>query len=167
MVKPPTRDPGDSLVAENAEAALFKPEKAKYTRTPERISHMSSFALLEVGFIDGIVGVRVTFDFNVSLDGGAIGMPQPERTWLSMVITRFTEEGPVTTTALRKVLLFAPAGVLVRVSSSCPSPWTREDVLIHADKRALTHGAESRTASATGFRPRTGNGNISRKCCTN
>ena len=51
MVKPPTRDPGDSLVAENAEAALFKPEKAKYTRTPERISHMSCFALLEVGFI--------------------------------------------------------------------------------------------------------------------
>ena len=122
MVKPPTRDPGDSLVAENAEAALFKPEKAKYTRTPKRISHMSCFALLEVGCIDGIVGVRVTFDFNVSLDGCATGMPQPERAWLSMVITRFTEEGPVTTTALRKVLLFAPAGVLIRVSSSCPSP---------------------------------------------
>ena len=138
-MKPPGRDPSDSFLAENAEAALFKPEKAKYTRTPKRISHMSCFALLEVGCIDGIVGVRVTFDFNVSLDGCATGMPQPERAWLSMVITRFTEEGPVTTTALRKVLLFAPAGVLIRVSSSCPSPQTREDFVINASERALTH----------------------------
>jgi hypothetical protein len=35
-VKPPTRDPSDSFLAENAEAALFGAEKAKYTRTGHR-----------------------------------------------------------------------------------------------------------------------------------
>lgn len=39
----------------------------------------------------------------------------------------------------RKVLLLAPACGFVRVSSSCPSPQTREDVVIHAGKRAGTH----------------------------
>ena len=56
----------------------------------------------------------------------------------ALVIARFTEEGPVTTTMRRKVLLFAPACVLVRVSSSCPSPQTREDFVINANERALT-----------------------------
>src|SRR5260370_11967351 len=83
--------------------------------------------------------VRVTFDFNVSLDGCATGVAQPNLAWLSLVITRFTEEGPVTTTMRRKILLFAPACVLVRVSSSCPSPQTGEDFVINARERAFTH----------------------------
>src|SRR5260370_37598017 len=83
--------------------------------------------------------VRVTFDFNVSLDGCATGVAQPNLAWLSLVITRFTEEGPVTTTMRRKILLFAPACVLVRVSSSCPSPQTGEDFVINASERAFTH----------------------------
>jgi len=138
-VKPPTRDPSDSFLTENAEAALFVPEKAKYTRTSERVAHLSPFALLEVGLRGGVVGVRGTFDFNVSLDGCATGVVQPNLTGLPLVITRFTEEGPVTTTMQRKVLLLAPARGLVRVSSSCPSPQTREDVVINAAKRAFTH----------------------------
>jgi len=112
------------------------PEKAKRTSTPKRFLHMGSFAFFEVDFIGGVVGVRVTLDFNVSLDGGATGVAQPNLTGLPLVIARFTEEGPVTTTTQRKVLLFAPACSLVRVSSSCPSPQTREDVVIHAGKRA-------------------------------
>jgi hypothetical protein len=100
---------------------------------------MGSFSVFEVRFIGRVVGVRVTFDFNVSLDGCATGVAQPNLAWLPLVITRFTEEGPVTTTMRRKILLFAPAGVLVRVSSSCPSPQTREDFVINASERALTH----------------------------
>ena len=122
MVKAPARDPSDFCVAHSAEPALFVPEKTKRTSTPERFLHMGSFALFEVGFIGRVVGVRVTFDFNVSFDGCAIGMPQPNLDGLPLVITRFTEEAPVTTTTRRKVLLFAPACVLVWVSSSCPSP---------------------------------------------
>ena len=139
MVQAPTREPSDFGIAHRADPALFMPEKAKRASTPKRFLHMDSFALFEVDFIGGVVGVRVTFDFNVSLDGGVTGVVQPNWTGLPLVIARFTEEGPVTTTTQRKVLVFAPACVLVRVSSSCPSPQTREDVVIHAGKRAGTH----------------------------
>ena len=139
MVQAPARDPSDFGIAHSAEPVLFLPEKAKRTSTPKRFLHMGSFALFEVGFIGRVVGVRVTFDFDVSLDGCATGVAQPNLAWLPLVITRFTEEGPVTTTMRRKVLLFAPARVLVRMSSSCPSPQTREDFVINADERALTH----------------------------
>jgi hypothetical protein len=136
VVQAPAREPSDFCITQSAEPALFLPEKAKRTSTPKRVLHMGFFALFEVGFIGGVVGVRVTFDFNVSLDGYATGMAQPNLAWLSLVITRFTEEGPVTTTMPHKIFLFAPARVLVRVSSSCPSPQTREDFVIHACKRA-------------------------------
>src|SRR5258707_6657726 len=127
VVKAPARDPSDFCIAHSAKPALFMPEKAKRASTPKRVLHMSFFALFEVGLRGRVVGVRVSFDFNVSLDGCATGWPQPNLNRLALVIPRFTEEGPVTTTTRRKVLLFAPACVLVRVSSSCPLPQTRED----------------------------------------
>ena len=138
-MKAPARDPSDFCITHSAEPALFMPEKAKRTSTPKRFLHMSSFALFEVGFIGRVVGVRVSFDFNVSLEGCATGVAQPNLAWLALVITRFTEEGPVTTTMRHKILLFAPACVLVRVSSSCPSPQTREDFVINTAKCVLTH----------------------------
>ena len=121
-MKAPTRDPSDFCIAHSAEPALFIPEKTKRTSTPKGVLHMGCFALLEVSFISRVVGVRVTFDFNVSFDGCAAGAAQPNLAWLSLVIPRFTEEGPAMTTMRRKILLLAPARVLVRVSSSCPSP---------------------------------------------
>ena len=69
MVKAPAREPSDFCIAHRAEPALFMPEKAKRTSTPKRVLHMDFFALFEVDFIGRVVGVRVTFDFNVSLDG--------------------------------------------------------------------------------------------------
>ena len=135
----PARDPSDFSIARRAEATLFTPEKAKRTSAPKRFLHMGFFAFLEVSLIGRVVGVRVSLDFNVSLNGGATGGPQPNPKGLALVIARFTEEGPITTTTRRKVLLFAPACVLVRVSSSRPLPQTREDVVIHAGKRACTH----------------------------
>ena len=139
MVKAPAREPSDFCIAQSAEPALFIPEKTKGASTPKRVLQMSFFALFEVGIKGRVVGVRVSFDFNVSPDEGATGVAPPHLAWLPLVITRFTEEGPVTTTTRRKVLLFAPARVLVRVSSSCPSPQTREDFVINANKRAFTH----------------------------
>jgi hypothetical protein len=121
-VKAPARDPSDFCIAQSAEATLFIPEKAKRTSAPKRFLHMGSFALFEVDFIGGVVGVRGTLDFNVSLDGGATGVVQPNLTELPLVIPRFAEEGPVTTTMQRKILLFAPACGLVRVPASCPLP---------------------------------------------
>ena len=135
-MKAPAREPSDFCIAHSAEPPLFMPEKTKGTSTPKRVLHMGCFALVEVGSIGRVVGVRVSFDFNVSLDGCATGVAQPNLAGLALVITRFTEEGPVTTTMRHKILLFAPACVLVRVSSSCPSPQTREDFVIHACKRA-------------------------------
>ena len=61
-------------------------EKTKRTSTPERVRTMGSFALFEVGFIGRVVGVRVRVDFNLSLDGCATGVPQPNLEWLPPVI---------------------------------------------------------------------------------
>jgi hypothetical protein len=82
VVQAPTREPSDFGIAHRADPALFMPEKAKRASTPKRFLHMDSFALFEVDFIGGVVGVRVTFDFNVSLDGGATGVVQPNWTGL-------------------------------------------------------------------------------------
>ena len=72
-MKAPSGVTGDSSVASRAEAALFKPEKAKNARTPKRILHMIRFAFFEIGFAGRIIGVRVASDLDVSLDGGVSG----------------------------------------------------------------------------------------------
>ena len=73
MVKAPTCDPGNSLVAHGTTSSLFIPEKAKSTRTPKRVLHVICFAFLEVGLIGRIVRVGLAFDFEVSFNGRAHG----------------------------------------------------------------------------------------------
>jgi len=70
-VQAPSRGPGDLQIANRAETALFIPEKD--TGGPKRLSHVSFFALFEVDFIGGVVGIRISFQFDVSLDGRAAG----------------------------------------------------------------------------------------------
>ena len=69
----PSRGPGDFHNANRTETALFIPEEAKDTSAPKRVSHVSFFALLEVSFIGGVVGIRIRSHFDVSLDGRAAG----------------------------------------------------------------------------------------------
>ena len=102
-MKAPACDPGDFCIAHRAEPALFIPEIAKSTSTPKRFLHVGSFAFFEVGFIGGVVGVSFAFDFDVSFDGSATGVAQPDLTWLPFVIARFTEEGPVPTRAAQSI----------------------------------------------------------------
>ena len=66
----PSRDSGDFGLAGQTETTLFMPEITKSTRASERVPHMIRFAFLEVGFIGRIVGVRVVFNLDMSLDGG-------------------------------------------------------------------------------------------------
>ena len=73
MVQAPARDPSDFGIAHSADPASFMREKAKRTSTRKRFLQMGSFALFELGFTGRVVGVHVTFDFNVSLDGCATG----------------------------------------------------------------------------------------------
>jgi len=75
-VKPPTRDPCDSLVAFGAKSACSCRESEEY-EYPETFRHMISFAFLEVSFIDGIVWIGFAFDLNVSFNGRATGRQQP------------------------------------------------------------------------------------------
>src|SRR6266478_4335729 len=93
----------------------------------------------EVGFIGGIVRVRFAFDLDVSFDGSALGVVQPDFSRPSFVIAGFTEEGPVTIPTPVKVFRFEPARAFVRVSSSCPLPPTREEGVIDASERAFAH----------------------------
>ncbi len=135
----PARDPGDFGIALRAESALFIPEIAKRTGTPKRFQHVSPFAFFEVGFIGWIVRVRFAFDLDVSFDGSALGVVQPDLTWPSFVIAGFAEEGPVPVPTPGKVFRFDPARGFIRVPSSCPSPQTREDHEINASERAFAH----------------------------
>ena len=69
----PARGLGDLHMANRTETTLFIPEKAKDTGTPKRLAHVSFFALFEVGFICGVVGIRIPLHFDVSLDGCVTG----------------------------------------------------------------------------------------------
>ena len=124
MVKAPTCDPGNSLVAHGATSTLFITEIAKSASTPKRFQHVSPFPFFEVGFIGWIVRVGFAFDLDVPFDGSALGVVQPDFICLSFVIAGFTEEGPVPIHALGKVFRFEPARAFVRVPSSCPFPQT-------------------------------------------
>lgn len=138
-MKAPACDPSDFCIALGAESTLFVPEIAKSTSTPKRFQHVSPFAFFEVGFIGWIVRVSFAFDLDVSFDGSALGVVQPDFSWPSFVIAGFTEEGPVTIPTPIKVFRFEPARTFVRVPSSCPLPQAREDVAIHVSKRVFAH----------------------------
>src|SRR4030095_7802847 len=56
-----------------------------------------------------------------------------------LVIVPFPDEGPIPVPKPFKVFFFDPARVFVSVPSSCPSPQTREDSVIHAGERAFAH----------------------------
>jgi len=98
---------------------------------------MGPFTVCEVGFIDGIIRVGFGFDFNVSCNGCAGGGKQPHFLRLPLLIACFPEEGPVPPPVERKVFRFGPSEVFVWVSSSRPSPQTREDGCIDAAKGTL------------------------------
>ena len=123
-MKAPACDPSDFCIALRAESTLFIPEIAKSAGTPERFQHVSPFAFLEVGFIGWIVRVSFALYLDVSFDGSALGVVQPDFLWPSLVITGFTEEGPITVFTPFKVFRFEPARAFVRVPSSCPFPQT-------------------------------------------
>ena len=121
-MKAPTGNPSNSLVAHGAMSALFIPAIAKSASTPEGVPHMVCFAFFEVGFTGRIVRVGFAFDFDVSFNGRARGVVEPDLAWLPLVVAGFTEEGPVPPLARPKILLFEPVRAFVRVSSSGPPP---------------------------------------------
>ena len=102
-MKAPAGDPGDFCIAQCAESTLFMPEKAKSASTPKRVQHVSPFAFFEVGFIGWIVRVRFAFYLDVSFDGSALGVVQPDFLWPSFVIAGFIEEGPIAASTPFKV----------------------------------------------------------------
>ena len=138
-MKAPACDPGDFCIAQRAETTLFIPEVAKSTSTPKRFQHVSSFAFFEVGFIRWIVRVSFAFYLDVSFDGSAHGVVQPDFIWPSFVLAGFAEEGPIPIPTPVKVFRFDPARAFIRVPSSCPSPQTREDHEINASECAFAH----------------------------
>jgi hypothetical protein len=92
VMKAPSGDPSDFGVAHRAESVLFIPEIAKSASTPKCIQHMGTFSIFEVGFIRGIVRVGFAFNLDVSFDGSAFGVVQPDFIWPSFVIAGFTVE---------------------------------------------------------------------------
>ena len=101
---------------------MFIPEIAKSTSTPKRVPHVIFFAFLEVDLISRIVRVGFAFDFDVSFNGRARGVVEPDLAWLPLVVAGFTEEGPVPPLARPKILLFEPVRAFCRVSSTSPPP---------------------------------------------
>ena len=104
----PARDSGDFGIANSAETALFHPEKAKSFSAPERVQHVKTFPIFEIGFIVWVVRVGFGFDFNVSFSRCAAGVVQPSLAWLPLVIILFPEETPVASPIAPIVFLFEP-----------------------------------------------------------
>ena len=77
MVKAPSRDPSDFEITNSTEIPLFHPEKAKSLGTPERVQHVRTFPIFEIGFILWVVRVGFAFHFNVSFNGCVNGAVQP------------------------------------------------------------------------------------------
>jgi hypothetical protein len=77
-MKAPSGDPSDFGTAHRAESVLFIPEIAKSSSTPKRSQHMSTFSIFEVGFIRRVVRVGFALDLDVSFDGSALGVVQPD-----------------------------------------------------------------------------------------
>ena len=130
----PARDPSDLGIAHSAEAALFHPEKAKSFSAPERVQHVKTFPIFEIGFILWVVRVGFASDFYVSFDGCAAGVVQPSLARLPLVIISFPEETPVTPPITPIVFLFEPGRGLFRVPSPCPPPQLMEDRIINVCK---------------------------------
>ena len=59
----------------------------------ERSRPAAEATLFEVGFIGWIVRVSFASNLDVSFDGSALGVVQPDFLWPSFVIADFTEEG--------------------------------------------------------------------------
>lgn len=131
MVQAPARDPSDFDIANSAETALLRPEKAKSRGTPERVQHMRAFPIFEIGFVGRIVRVGFALHFNVSFNGGALCAVQPHLARLSLVIVAFPEETPVVSPTALIVFLSEPGRELLRMPSPCPSPQTVEDRMIN------------------------------------
>ena len=108
VVKAPACDPGDLGIANSAEAVLFHPEKAKSFSAPERVQHVKTFPLFEIGFIRRVVRIGFAFEFNVSFSRCAAGVVQPSLAWLPLVIILFPEETPVASPIVPIVFLFEP-----------------------------------------------------------
>ena len=104
----PTRNPGDLGIANSAEAALFHPQKAKSFGAPERVQHVKTFPLFEIGFIRRVVRIGFAFEFNVSFSRCAAGVVQPSLAGLPIVIISFPEETPVVSPIALIVFLFEP-----------------------------------------------------------
>jgi hypothetical protein len=121
VVKAPTRDSSDFDIAKRAEAVLFHPEKAKSLGTPERVQHMRTFPIFEIGFVRGIVRVRFALHFNVSFNGCALGAVQPHLARLFLVIVAFPEETPVVSPIALIVFLSEPGRGLLWMPSPCPT----------------------------------------------
>ena len=131
MVNTPARDPSDLGIANSAEAVLFHPEKAKNFGTPERVQHVRTFPIFEIGFVGRIVRVGFALHFSVSFNGGALCAVQPHLARLSLVIVAFPEETPVVSPTALIVFLSEPGRGLLRMPSPCPSPQTVEDRMIN------------------------------------
>jgi hypothetical protein len=130
VVKAPARDSGDLGIANNAEATLFHPEKAKSFGAPKRVQHVRTFPIFEIGFVCRVVRVGFAFDFNVSFNGCATGVVQPSLAWLPLVIMSFPEETPIASPIAPIVFLFEPGRGLFRVPSPCSPPQIMEDRII-------------------------------------
>jgi hypothetical protein len=73
MMAVPSRDFGDLLVTDWAEAPLFFPEVQQPSFSLERADHMHIKPFLEVGFPSRIVRISLGSDFRVPLNTNRVG----------------------------------------------------------------------------------------------
>ena len=80
------------LILQTAQNPRCSVQRKRRVAYPERVQHMRTFPIFEIGFVGGIVRVGFALHFNVSFNGCALGAVQPHLARLSLVIVAFPEE---------------------------------------------------------------------------
>src|SRR5438128_1697357 len=117
----PSREFGDFLVADGTEAVLFFPEGEEFPFPLEVGCHVNVEPFFKILFPLGIVGVGLTLNFPVPLDGDAACTEKGNFSGAFLVDTQ-SEEHPIAVVSGSEVFFLDPFLPLVGVSSFRPSP---------------------------------------------
>ena len=135
----PSRDFGDLLVADWAEAPLLFPEVQEPSSSLERANHLHIKPFLEVGFPGRIIRVGLGTNFRMPLDTNRGGGEQAYHFDLPFSPLEDSCEHPPVRSSGWPVFVLDPPACFVAVSSLRPDPQSFEDFVIDRMKYILAY----------------------------
>src|SRR5215469_1707695 len=130
----PSRDPGNLLVADWAEALVLLPEVAEPSFPFEPGFHLHVEAFFKIRFPGRVVGVGFCADLRMPLNADRGCCQQSDHFHLSFLSFEVAGEYPAIGPGIGKVFVFHPSARCVLLSSACPFPERLENGMIHRMK---------------------------------